>query len=522
MERKAFLITPGDGRPTANAFWMEDHQKIMPRVEAALRKEGREPVWLHDQKVAIDSWAMSRQVGLELLAQSKPNDCLVCVLTGWAWPEHSGVIFAMIQERVQKGELQIILICNMKEKAPGYVGARAAVLKLEIMKMPYTCLAVIDPSDSGWNKLSRQLGQTFLGQYKQLEPRGEVEVKDEHRRTASDAIKLLRESGSPVPLLSVNSMTMAQGWPHYYLFSKLGLTPIYIGSNEFFRGINGIAAKRVNAAYRKLKERGLKFEYRLNGLSRHEIDLALRMYLYKLDLFKSGAAGMGTQGQMEHIGIVATDLADSLMMSTISPEKNRPVIDVTEADCEALFTSMLMQAILYVKIGMWKPVGFHDIRHYNAENDTLVLLNSGALSLDFMTDKPGDYSDISVVSQNREVYFLNGGGAILGNMQPVNNTTLARFHGTGSTYQLTVAGMDILPLSWEERNRHYGLLDRWPMGIVKIHGENVGAGDDQMTATEAATLAWTPNHGQHTNEYIVPEMLAAAELLGLPARILSA
>jgi len=164
---------------------------------------------------------------------------------------------------------------------------------------------------------------------------------------------------------------------------------------------------------------------------------------------------------------------------------------------------MLGQAILYVKFGKWMPVGFHDIRHYCLSEDTLVLLNSGALALDFLTDSLGDYNDIRVVSQNRKVYFLQGGGCIEGNMQPAKNTTLFRLHATGPSYKMKTASMNVLPLSWEKRQEVYGELDHWPMGIVQIPGGR----------TKDTTLSWIPNHGQHTQENILPELAAACKLL---------
>jgi len=519
---KAFLMTPGDGRPTANAYWMEDHKFVIPKVEHAIRGNGMEPVWLHDNTTAIASWAQAKQAGLKLLAEAEKGDVLVMLFTGWAWPEHAGVLFPMIQERVRSGDLKVILVCNMKEKAPGYVGACAAALKLEIMQLPYELLAVVNPSEVGWAKLKTALGQVMSGTYKRprfVDPG--VEVTDAHRKIARDAIRLIRESGCVGLSINASSMTMAQGWPHYSLCSRLGVTPIFIGSHEFEEAMAAIPQSRVHETYDLLLSTGIRIEYQDGGLCEEEIWEALRMYLVKLDYHKQGALCMGTQGQMEQIRRVATDLSESLMMSTISPFKVRPVIDVTEADWEALFTSVLMQYIVYVKTGIWKPIGFHDIRHYCLAEDTLVLLNSGALALDFMTDTPGGYSDIRLVSQNREVYFLNGGAAVMGNMRACRDATLARFHGFGMGYKLVVSRMHILPLAWEQRASVYGLLDKWPMGIVQIPGQVQEPHDPSLTPTLLATLAHRPNHGQHSADYIVPELIAASEELELPYAVMA-
>jgi len=324
----------------------------------------------------------------------------------------------MAQDAIRDGKLQVINICNMKEKAPGYVGQRANELALEILQLSDDCLTIIDQSEIGWAEFAIDLKAVLEGNYSTTIPSGPVEVTAEHERIAKEALVFLKKSGGLVRLVNVASMHMYQGWPNLYEFMKLGLTPVFVGSNQFQEEMARILQRDINKAYDWLKEFGLKFEYKSGGLTRKEIDLALRMYLVKLGWWNDGVLGMGTQGQMEQIRVVATDLSETLMMSSYSPGKNVPVIDVTEADCEALVSSLLAQAIIFVKTGQMFPVGFHDIRHYNVAEDTLVLLNSGALALDFMTDTVGDYSDITAVSQNRQVYFLNGGACVYGNMRP--------------------------------------------------------------------------------------------------------
>lgn len=498
---QAFIMTPGDGRASANAFWMGDHALIIPKVEEQLQAHGLEIVWLHDKTETVNSDTMSAKVGKKLLEQLDGDDKLIVLTTGWCWPAHAGIVFTMAQDVIRDGSLQVINICNMMEKAPGYVGQRANVLALEILQVPYDCLTIIDQTESGWAQFASDLTAVLRGEYNPDIPSADVEWTDEHENVAREALDLLKKSGGVVRLVNVASMHMYQGWPNVYEFMKLGITPIFVGSNQFQEEMWAIPTRDVDSAYAWLKEHGLKFEYKTGGLTKREIETALRMYLVKLGWFKEGVVGMGTQGQMEQIRIVATDLSETLMMSTYSPGKDVPVIDVTEADCEALVSSLLAQAIIYVKTGKRVPVGFHDMRHYMESEDTLVLLNSGALALDFMTDTPGDYRDITAVSQNRQVYFLNGGACVYGNMRNRVGTSLFRLHASGSTY---AARMDILSLPWQKRERTYGKLDRWPMGIARIPGG----------ATKGTTLRWLPNHGQHTEEYILPELAAVSHILG--------
>lgn len=506
-------MTPGDARPTANVFWMGKHQSIIPKVEGIFRDLGFEPVWLHNNEVAISSPFMAKACGEALLRKAGNGDILVPLTTGWNFPEYCGIVLTMAQDMIKSGQLKVIHVCNMEETAPGYVGQRANVLICEIMELPYHSLTVLGQTSEWWEEFKEDLRAVIDDTYTLEIPKAKVVVESEHRKIAEEAIKFLRKSGGIVPLFNVASMTMAQGWPNYPLFKLLGLTPIFIGSNQFSSDMNAVAGADVQWAYSWLKDHGLNFVYESGGLCEDEIFSALQMYLAKLAYWKLGAIGMGTQGQMDMTKFgVATDLSEALMMTSLSPGKIVPVIDVTEADCEALWTSLLMQAIIYIKTGKWVAIGFHDMRHYDVLRDLLILLNSGALAFDFLCDEPGDYSDIFIVSQDREVYFLNGGGCVKGNMRPVERANLLRVHGRGAGYKMLASVFDILSLTWAERENRYSKLDAWPMGTSRVPGDK----------TRIVTLKWVPNHGQHCNEYILPEIAAACEILGVPFHCFSA
>ena len=506
MKPRAFLFTTGDGRPTANAFWMPQHQKIIPRVENALREKGLEPVWLHDQSIAVSSHYMAARIGKKLLQQMQKGDLLIDLTTGWNFPEHFGIPVTMAQEAIRQGDLKLLLVCNMEEKAPGYVAARANALICEIMELSYVCLTVLEQTDACWQEFSQNLGAVLEGTYKPEIPETPIEVTDEDRRIAREAIKMTRESGGIAVLINASSMTMAQGWPNYRLFKELGLTPVFVGSNEFQADMEKVSQADLQWAFGWLRDYGLQFAFEQWGLCEAEIFQALRMYFAKLTYWQQGAVAIGTQGQMDTTRFkVATDLSESLMMSTLSPGKAEPVVDVTEVDCEALFTSVLMRNLIRTKYEKTLPIGFHDVRHYNVQRDTLVLLNSGALAFDFMTDKEGDYSDIWAVSQNRDVYFLNGGACIKGNMRPINGANMFRAHGKGPGYRMLGTYLNILPLGWRLREQDYGKLDPWPMGIAQVPGGK----------TKAVTLNWVPNHSHHCQADIMGPMKAACEMLGV-------
>lgn len=507
MKSRAFLVTTGDGRPTANVFWMGAHQLIIPKVEAILRELGLEPVWLHPTTEAVDSVYMARAIGQRINAEHQPGDVLINLTTGWNFPEHFGVIATMLQDKIGPGKLKLILVCNMAEKAPGYVAQRANVLGLEILELPYIALTVLRQDETQWTEFKEALGMALAGSLVQERPRITVATTSETDRIAREAIGLIRHSGGISPIIGhCASMTMTQGWPQMYLAKQLGLTPIPIGSNEFRADMAKVSLRKILGWYDELKQRGLRLVYTDGGLCEEEIFQGLRMYGAMLAYHQQGALGILSQGQMEWTrNDVADDLPLSLLMSSNCLDHEAPILAITEADWEAYYTSALMSAIIEVKYGQRSPIGFHDIRHYNVDEDTLVLLNSGALALDFMTDTPGDWSDIKAVSQNRQVYFLHGGACIMGNMRPCQNASLFRVHGQGNSYRMQAVHMNILPLTWEERAAKYGGLDDWPMGICRMPNGT----------TKPVTLAWIPNHGQHCEQDIVAEMQSACRQLGV-------
>lgn len=510
MSSKVFFYTPGDGRRTANAFWIDKHLAIIPKVEQACRANGLDPVWLHTKDIAVRSGFHAAEVGKNLLShQISQGDVLMPLTTGWNWPAHCGIPVTMVQDEIESGTLMLIHACNMEATAPGYVGQRANVLRSEIMELPYAALVVVDQSDAGWREFETDLGKVLVGEYEDETPQTPVEITDEHRKTAQEAIKWIRSTGGVAILINASSMTMDQGWPNLHLFFKLGLNPIFMGSNEFATEMAKIQESDVDWVYGWLRHHGINIRYEEGGLNDAEIRAAIRMYLTKLNLWAQGALAFGTQGQMDTtMSDVATDLSESLMSSTVSPGKKIPVDDVTEADCEALFTQVLMTAINWVKFGKRIANGFHDVRHYDLEQDVLILLNSGAHTLDVMCDQPGDYSDIWLVSQNRDVYFLNGGTCVYGNIRPYSGASMFRAHGKGAGYRMQATSIDFLPLTWEERLSSFGNLDQWPMGKTKVI-----QGDQDITL--AVTKRWIPNHSQTCNTAIIPEMAAACELLGI-------
>jgi len=524
---KAFCFTPADGRTTANAYWMDVHVANIPKVNKAFEANGFDVTWLHGINDCVDNEFKAKNLAIKALAVARSGDVLVPVTTGWNWPAHAGVIFTMMQDLIRSEAVGLINVCNMKPKAPGYVGTAANVLALEIMHLPYERLTIIDQSDVGWAEFTKQIGDVLAGRYRLQAPSDPVNVTERHRLLARKALKWLRLNCGFIKLINANSMTMFQGWPNVELFLKIGAVPIFVGSHEFEELMYKVPQARVDRSYRWLKGTGIQIEYERGGLSRREIDLALRMMLVKVDWINKGCGGIGTQGQMEQIRTVATDLSESLVMSSRCYGKliQVPNIDVTEADCEALFTSLIMRAIMFIKYGRMMPVGFHDIRHYCSEEDTMVLLNSGAQPIDYLVDDMSDWSDVRLVSQNRKVYFLNGGAAVYGNMRPSKNNTLARFHGSGSGYKLLTAAMDIEPTSWENRAQYYGELDHWPFGKAKIRPpklDEIVSTVSGMTPTLAATLKWVPNHGQHVGVNIIPELTAVAEELGIDHQCFSA
>ena len=98
----AFLMTPADGRPTANAYWMDIHLQIIPWVESSLDVQGFNIVWLHDKDGAITSVYEAKKAGLKLMSEMQQGDLIVPITTGWNWPAHAGIVFTMAQEAIQK------------------------------------------------------------------------------------------------------------------------------------------------------------------------------------------------------------------------------------------------------------------------------------------------------------------------------------------------------------------------------------------------------------------------------------
>lgn len=501
--------------PVAKDFWT--------RLADTAKEGGYEPVHLHPDFPFVDSTTRAQEVGRRLLENLRDGDIVAPLTVHWPLPENGGIPIRAIAPLITDGRVRASLISNCLPDRPGLVGQAAIALLLENMGMAYGThysRHIVSEDESGPAQLWQELHEFEEGMT--LKPDclhdipggGWVGVENEHLKRAQEALDYIRNQTFVVVCINAASMTMGQGWVHKWLCDLLGITPIFVGSNE----LADLMAKAPDPwpAIKHLQAMGMKFDYS-SGLTEEMVERDMRMQwaLEQLRLMH-GAVAMANQGQKDtsqYIG--ATDLADSI---TSSPgpfrywaQDAQPCYVATEMDFDGLITGLLQQVLVYVKYGIWPVTDFHDVRH--PVDGKLVLLNSGTNNLVNVGQSADNCHGITVMTQNTDIYFPFGGGCISAEFRPNDNVSMHRlFTRPGAKVVMQATRPLFLPITREERLLgEYGRLDpNWPFGLAQLPL-------DVMLFFKL----FVPNHSHTVVGYdIIVEMAALCQLLGWEHRCL--
>jgi hypothetical protein len=500
--------------PVARDFWT--------RLADTAKDGGYKPVHLHPKYPFVDSTTRAQEVGLRLIELApKDGDVVAPMTVHWPLPENGGIPIRAIAPMITEGRVRASLISNCLPDRPGLVGQAAIALLLENMGMAYGThysRHIVSEDESGPAQLWQELREFEDGMINpdpsQLDGAGKVEVLREHLDMAREALDYIRNSCFVVVCINAASMTMGQGWVHKWLCDLLGITPIFVGSNE----LNDLMAKAPDPkpAIRHLEAMRMKFNYS-GGLTEEMVERDMRMQ-WALEQLRvmHGAIAMGNQGQKDtsqYIG--ATDLADSI---TSSPgpfrywaQDARPCYVATEMDFDGLITGLLQQVLVYIKYGVWPVTDFHDVRH--PVDGKLVLLNSGTNDLVNVGKHPDNCEGITVETQNTDIYFPFGGGGISAEFRANPLVSMHRlFTRPGASVVMQATRPNFLPITRAERlSGECGRLDQgWPFALAELPLDVI------------TFFKWfVPNHSHTVVGYdIIALMAALCKILGWEHRCL--
>jgi len=522
MANRLFAYFPGDGTyRDANVAMVPVVWDFWERLADTAAEGGYEPVHLHETYPFVDSTTRAQEVGRRLIElDPKDGDIVAPMTVHWPLPEHGGIPVRAIAPLITDGRVRASLISNCLAKRPGLVGQAAIALLLENMGMAHGThysRHIVAEDETGpehlWQEL-REFNEGRITPPHQLQGAGSVEVTSEHLKLAQEALDYIRKSCFVVVCINSASMTMGQGWVHKWLCDLLGVTPIFVGSNE----LNALMAEAPDQqpAIKHLIGLGLYPDFS-SGLTEAMLEQDMRMQwaLEQLRLMH-GAIAMGNQGQKDTSQYVgATDLADSI---TSSPgifrfwaQDEIPCFVSTEMDFDGLVTGLLQQVLVFVKYGIWPVTDFHDVRH--PVDGKLVLLNSGTQNLVNVGKSADDCEGITIQSQDTDIYFPHGGGCISAEFRPNDVVSMHRlFTRPGAQVVMQATRPSFLPISREERMAGaYGELDQgWPFGLTELPIDVI------------AFFNWfVPNHSHTVIGYdIIAEMAALCQILGWEHRCL--
>jgi hypothetical protein len=203
-------------------------------------------------------------------------------------------------------------------------------------------------------------------------------------------------------------------------------------------------------------------------LTKDMVLFQMKVYFALLELKDQfGLDFMGVQDQLDWIEhYPATDLTLGILNNRLRPESNgQTVITATEADDGAALT---MQVLKILNKG--EPVGFNDLRYWDAEKRLYWFVNSGALAPYFAY---GSHESLEGAWSERQTYLYHkkGGGTSSVVVRIPGVVTWARFFFRNHQLSLC-AGRGVTDVPSEEvwRERSSRCSPDWPHWYLRLCG----------------------------------------------------
>jgi len=458
MNKVVDIYLPLDSRQGPN-------RKIWPIAKAQLRELVRviEACGWKAHILNPDKPVASVAEGLRVIKRAK-GERFINFMAGWAYPDFSVTPMWQLPADIPK-----LLLGSAIPDFPGNVGLFAAASGTAHVGIQTDRLFVEDFSNH--QEYAAAL-DSFLnrGRFRPVLSRPiEVKVSDTHRQRARRVKEKLR--GSIYGAVGPRSMQM------WNKISEADFLRYFGVAREGFDGLRlakmaeKIPDGRAERALHFLIRKGMDIRLGPNprkDLTREMVLFQMKVYFALLELKREfGLDFLGVQDQLDWIEhYPATDLTLGLLNNKLRPESDgETVVAATEADDGAAVT---MQVLKLLSGG--QPVGFNDLRYWDAEKGLYWFVNSGALAPYFAY---GRHDSLEGAWSERQtyMYFKQGGGTSSVVVRVPGVVTWARFsYRNHKLYLAAGRGITDVPTEeqWRERSRRCN--PEWPHWYLKLCG----------------------------------------------------
>ena len=502
MSRNVAIFLPGDYRPKPNRLALPQVRETTRNLVRALKKLGRKPRIVKGFITKPD----------EAITKLGPiDDPMVGVFVHWTYGPHT-------TDGVVGKKNPLLLASNFSGRWPGLVALLNTGACLESLGRESSRIWTSAPD---WTK-----DRVFLARLDEWCSSGRIRYREDElsysapvspaaQRIAAEVVGEMRRRRVLALMLGDTSMGMINGYFGSRVLARIGFTEHKVDQAWVIDRMRSVAPRRVEAAFRFVTSRGVKFHWREEGAEDFNEDATreqLRMYLAVLDLVREFKADcLGWQYQLGLIPLLPpSDFAEGLFNSTCRPEGDGDVVATsTEADQGNLIPMEIMKRILKRK-RLHQGVMFHDVRWGGAHGGRWlwVLLNSGSCGAYAFNHDPRTLRGVHSYRQPAG-YFPIPGGTFAGESLP-GKMTWARAYLRGEDLWMDVGRGESVKLPPRKRDAWWeGTTRQWPFMAGDLHASQ-----------ETVMAHYMSNHIAVAYGDIFEEMVAASQSLGFKVRVI--
>lgn len=399
--------------------------------------------------------------GMQVIKRAK-GERFINFMAGWSYPDFSVSPMWQLPYDVPK-----LLLGSTLSNYPGGVGLLATASGMVHVGIETGRLFVEDfkkPKDFA-DAIDAFLNE---GSYRPPYPDTiEVSVSQVHKKKARNVIDQLR--GSIYGAVGPRSMQMWNKISEADFLKYFGIAREGFDGLRLAKMAEKIPNNRAKQALNFLIEKGMDIRLGkdpVKDLTKDMVVFQMKVYFALLELKRQfGLDFIGVQDQLDWIEhYPATDLTLGILNNRLRPESNEEtMVAATEADDGAAIT---MQVLKLLSSG--EPVGFNDLRYWDAKQGLYWFVNSGALAPYFAY---GSHESLEGAWSERQtyMYFKQGGGTCSVVVRVPGVVTWARFSFRNHKIYLCAGrGITDIPTEeqWKERSNQCN--PEWPHWYLKL------------------------------------------------------
>jgi len=269
--------------------------------------------------------------------------------------------------------------------------------------------------------------------------------------------------GRVLGLIGGRSIGMVTGEPSPDIYSSLfGIDVDHIDQLEIIRRSSQVTSERINHAFHWLEKNVKSIEFDSKKLTQESLEDQIRNYYATKSIIE--------ERQLDFVAVKCHyEMSEYYFTQCLSAAfmndpydwdgKKEPLVFSCEADADAALTMQIL------KLLSGKPVIFTDLRHFDSENDIMVLCNCGAMSTWYAKQSENPSENLKEVSLVPVIEKYGGSGCHVRYIAGEGEMTFARLFRKAGQYHMTIFSGEVKKFPIEKLDE---TCPAWPHLFVKL------------------------------------------------------